>query len=73
MKMLCIKDGEWKEPGLTEGPKYMEEVTKVDDWDEDFLILAEYPFPEVFHRKWFIPLSNIDETEMVRENQLVKV
>lgn len=77
MKAMCI-NGQWY--SLTEGrayddPKYGEIVTVTDEikfWNSLWYALEEYP-ARSFNADGFIPLSEIDETEMVREYNLEKV
>lgn len=79
MKVMCIKDGQWRgkltgDPA--EGPKYGEVVTVVDEVttsDKDVYILQEYPDARGYAKKRFIPLSDIDETELVSEREAVGV
>lgn len=76
MKMMCIKNGEWSGTGI--GPVYGEIVTVIDVV-EGYYILSEYYRDKAdglrisFIPDYFIPLSSIDETEMVREKQTEKV
>lgn len=80
MLLLCVKrdtqDGDTDLPLsdslLTEGQQY----NSIGDYDNDYYILAEFPIRgrrDVFHKPNFIPLSSIDETEMVREYQTERV
>jgi len=87
MKVLCIHDGAWTyEKPIEEldsfGPIFNEICTVIDTEIENgtyYYILAEYyrhPATgnyESFGCKWFIPLSEIDEKDMVREHQTEKV
>lgn len=74
MKVLCIKPDTWiandgKPPF---GPSYMETCTVIDE-NGDYYVLAEYEahpiddWPVCYHKRHFIPLSEIDETELITE------
>lgn len=82
MKVICIKQGKWKaNDGLDgSGPKYLEECTVIGDApNRSYYFLKEYEFSRIegiregFLKKGFIPLSSIDETEMVRDYKTEKV
>lgn len=74
---MCIKDGKFicRISGIVmnNGPKYGETVTASQSpcYPESYFI-HEYPIgdngvEQYFNKICFIPLSSIDETEMVRE------
>jgi len=79
MKMMCIKEGQWVratdyKPADGPNPQYGDIVTVIDQriiTGLEVVILAEYYSLMGYLRKWFIPLSDIDETEMIREKELV--
>jgi len=76
MKVMCI-DGNWYK-GLVptfKGPKENEVVTVIDSvtcCGVPCYGLLEYTSPEYWEQENFIPLSNIDEMELLeqRESQL---
>lgn len=83
MKVLCIKNGVWSVNGFKDpyGPKFGEIVTATQCpvYKNNYDIL-EYPLdtdgtPTSYAKKSFIPISNIDETEMIkqREEQLCEL
>ncbi len=76
MKAMCIKDGQWKnEFGHNpNGPKYGEEVTIIGESENhpDSWILFGYEYDSSgilhsYHKCHFIPLSEIDETELAEQ------
>jgi hypothetical protein len=75
MRVMCIQkdrkeDGQpISDPLLKEGHEY----NVVGIWEYEYYILAEFPSDIVFGKSLFIPLSSIDETEMVRNKQTEKV
>jgi hypothetical protein len=83
MKLLCIKDGPWLCNGkiavAIEGPKYMERVTVTRSFETKsgmpVYALAEYPLPDDigWAQVRFIPLSDIDTTELAAEREGVGV
>lgn len=67
MEVLCIHDGPWT---LEDGPKYMEKCTvlKIKKYkNQNGYILQEYNVRIIYNSKFFIPISDIDETELVNE------
>lgn len=76
MKVLCIKkDGDWIDKirnDIEEGPQFGEECI-VNRVHEDYYILRGYPQNKSYAPKWFIPVSDIDETEMERKDTRVFV
>lgn len=75
MKVLCIKPDIWiandgKPPF---GPSYMETCTVVGEHGIEYYVLAEYlthpvdGWPVCYNKKHFIPLSDIEETELITE------
>lgn len=80
MKVLCIQKDTKIVTGigenflLVEGNTYT--VTYMDIYKgEQYYELEEFGWQELFIAKLFIPLSNIDETELIkeREEQLIKI
>jgi len=79
MKVICIKGDDLKEvdgrnspsdPKLVEGRTYT--VLSIEIYKGNrFYILEELPQDCCFHEKRFIPLSSIDETELVNEKEQV--
>lgn len=72
MKVMCIKTGEWNHSKKTNHPKFGDIVTAVKELDFPELgvsayILEEYPHPGGYNKTCFIPLSDIDETTLVKE------
>lgn len=78
MKVICI-DGNWNKGGspvLNEGPKEGEIVTVLNNVDfhgNPCYELQEYRRPPLWEQENFIPISNIDETEMIRESILIEI
>lgn len=75
MKVMCIDDTYSFKDGTE--PKYGEIVTasQCDQYKECY-DLKEYPInsfgvPQSFRKKRFIPLSDIDEAELIKERELV--
>ena len=76
MKVMCIDD---RPPLFSSAimPKYGEIVTASQcTCHYDCYIIAEYLFtiqgyPQSIPKKRFIPLSDIDETELIKERELV--
>lgn len=75
MTVICIKNGEWisEQIGVSKkcNPSFGEPCTVVKE-NKDAYEIEEYPLnelgnPQQFLKKWFIPSSSIDETEMIRE------
>lgn len=81
MKAMCIKQGDWVyintgkiAPG--NHPKYGDIVTILREQEKRgsiCLILLEFPYPEGYLKRWFIPCSEIDETELIAEREAVGV
>lgn len=77
MKVLCIKEGEWiPDDGfkLHQGPSYGEICDVVRMEGADYFVLKQYEVdvdgtPQVFWKEHFIPLSDIDERDLIREEQ----
>lgn len=76
MKVICIIDKTWsskKNPGDKSGPQFGEECTASQcPVHKDAYDIAEYPYnskglPQSFMKSQFVPVSEIDETEFVRE------
>jgi hypothetical protein len=80
-EVICIKQGKWEADDGADsvGPKYGEVCTVIDVRKERYYVLKEYQFNpfdgarDAFLKKWFIPLSSIDETEMERNYKTEKV
>lgn len=79
MKVMCIDDTHWR--GTFGGPHCGEVVTVIGDRINMQGIPAyeflEYPPPpgclyRIFSKKYFSPLSDIDESELVKEKELVE-
>ncbi len=77
MKVMCIKNGDWKDPDglIFTGPTFGERVTAIDCsmFPNNYIIL-EYPGePDgrkySYRKHYFIPLSTIDETELLKERE----
>lgn len=74
MKVLCLYEGKYwtsKNSGRQEiGPEY-NEICTVSEEGDDYYCLEEYPITSTgiaaFNKKWFIPLSDKDETEYADE------
>lgn len=72
LQVMCVKKDEWANKG---GPTYGEVCEVIEVYDGDSYILEGYEYnkhdgvPEAFRMKYFIPLSDIDETEMGRNYQ----
>lgn len=82
MKALCIKEGGWVNhitgKPTEKGPSYNEECVITGTDPHGWYLIKGYEFNlngfrRSFKPSWFIPLSNIDETEMVREYKTEKV
>ena len=76
MRLLCICDKPVVNPDVIM-PKYMEEVNgeQCDVYEDGYDIL-EYPvdiygFPQSIAKEHFIPLSDIDEEEMLEKRDVV--
>lgn len=79
MKVLCIKKatrntvtGKPIKSSTTEGRIY--NAVGDDPTDKEYYIFSEFPYYETRLSFWkgnFIPVSEIDETEMVREYDIV--
>jgi len=76
MKVICILPSEWGSEmtnSKANGPSFGEICTaKQCAVHDDSYDIAEYPFnedgrPQSFVKKCFAPVSDIDETEFVRE------
>lgn len=76
MRLLCICD----KPVINVFvimPKYMEEVNgEQSSIHDDSYVILEYPIaldgrPQSIHKRHFIPLSDIDEVEMLEERVVV--
>ena len=74
MRVICIKQGDWISSLLNRktinSPSYMEECTAYD-YNAESYTLVEYPcndigHPATWNKKWFTPLSEIDETTFER-------
>ncbi len=82
MKVMCIDDTHWFRPGLP-CPEFGEVVTVCAAFTspyngEDVYAFVEYPLIlglkfRTFSQKYFAPLSDIDETELVNEKIEVHV
>lgn len=80
MKLFCIKDGPWlhakdNRPADGPSPQYGDIVTVASERNvagHAVVVLVEFSNPFGYLKKWFVPLSDIDETEMVREKQMVE-
>lgn len=75
MKLMCIKDGAWKDPVtgafVSTGPVFGETVTPIESYCNCW-ILEEYPCDgfgrsQAFPKSYFVPLSDLDETEIHKE------
>lgn len=83
MKVICIKEGFYSEKEnrpIPIHPVVGEVVTVIRTTSYGFYYLSEYPtngFSEsgiaVWNHKKFAPLSDIDETEFIREYNTEKV
>lgn len=80
MKLLCIKEGCWVNNftgrPTQKGPTYGEECLVLKTDEEGYYHIKGYEydkwgFRRFFNPKYFIPLSEIDETEMVREHKVL--
>jgi hypothetical protein len=79
MKVMCIDDNftctEHKIKATVTHPKVGEICTIIDRWESGSYVLAEYKYYLGYECAWgcnkFIPLSDIDETELVKERELV--
>jgi hypothetical protein len=77
MKMMCIDDNFITKDGFE--PKFGEIVTATQTREPEFYDcydLLEYPLDSegneiCFDKKHFAPLSDIDETELIKERELV--
>lgn len=76
MKVMCIKSGKWVSKTGRDGwgPQYGETCTVVDESNSAYQLAEYYVNPvdgvrESYIKKHFIPLSDIDETELVNELQ----
>lgn len=72
LRLLCICDKPVINPDVIM-PNYMEEVhgEQCEEYEDGYNIL-EYPvdiegFPQSIHKRHFIPLSDIDEVELLEE------
>lgn len=73
MKVMCIKQGEWNmvKRGLMAPhthPKYGEICTVVYE-DHDSYLLEEHD--AYYTKRWFIPCSDIEETELINHKEEV--
>ncbi len=74
MKVICIKNGEWnwtfnpKRPRPKTDPSFGEIVTVINT--VDILGYTTYnlkEYPHLYNSRMFIPTSDIDEKEFIRE------
>ena len=79
-KVLCIKEGEWRgtiTKTVIEGPKYGDECIitgeGIGSIGEPVFYLLEWPRKHGWGKHRFIPLSEIDEKEMVRKHKVKEV
>lgn len=81
MRVMCIYGGPWYEHRSGKvwlanypAPPYGEVCVVIDEQEPGFK-LEEYPLPSdlFWDKSKFIPCSEMDETEMVRENLLEEV
>lgn len=82
MKVMCIKNGAWhsQQLGIVRDDKLSPsfgEICTVVEVLEDAYRLLEYPKnqignPTSFAKSRFIPLSEIDETELVNKKETVE-
>jgi len=80
MRVMCIKNGLWlsEQVGLNPfGPSFGEIVT-VTEVDGDKYYLKEWPTNSKgrianWHSKNFVPLSTIDETELLEQREAISV
>lgn len=73
MKVLCIRE-EWVNRGEGD-PSFGDTCTVIDSYDfmgKLIYILKEYPHPGGYEAAAFVPLSDIDESELILERQEVK-
>lgn len=75
MKVMCIKDVEWTKNGNWKlaNPVYGDICTVVKEFYFDgkkVYLLQEFPYDGGYFAHRFIPLSDVDEMEMIREKQL---
>ena len=74
MRVMCVDDN-WDKgqfPIKNGGPKESEVVTVIGSTTclhGSFYNLSEYPFPTDWEQENFIPLSDIDETELIKERK----
>lgn len=74
MKVMCIAyelDGDWLLSSTNRaciGPNYGEVCTVIGK-DKYGYLLSEYPVGEGYPPDCFIPISNIDETEIAKERE----
>ena len=77
MKVMCIFDQWWWEIIRVSGPAYGEICTVLEDTEKGYLIAGYQKNPIVpdqecyYDQNGFVPLSDIDETEMVKEREVV--
>jgi hypothetical protein len=72
LKAISLKDNTWIEEGTNipqQGPAYLEDVTILEEYDADYWIIMEYPFPSVYWKKNFIILGEHDERERLEAYQ----
>ncbi|HEX6427967.1 MAG TPA: hypothetical protein VF008_09790 [Niastella sp.] len=63
-KVMCINDRHWKND--VPCPKFGE-ITTVSNVEDDLYEFMEYGEANWYSQKYFAPLSDIDETELVTE------
>lgn len=71
MKVMCIKQGDWTQHNSDRSdPAYGDICTVVRQFENighQVYELKEFPHKGGYSVKGFVPLSDIDETEFVRE------
>jgi hypothetical protein len=74
MKALCI-DGDWE--GVVKNPPIENNIYNVNgsgkDEEGNWYMLLEYPNDNYFAQEAFIPLSDIDEMELIKERKNILV
>jgi hypothetical protein len=69
MKVICINDSEWGQ--AHKSPAVGEELTVSEDYidfeGDPVYEFVEYGDMATFEQKYFAPLSDLDETELVTE------
>ena len=75
---MCINDNFKTACGIKavkNHPKFGEICTVVDRWESGSYVLSEYfqynGYPCAWNHKKFIPLSDIDETELIKEREVI--